>query len=66
MQSGGIHHGQEFSLHKAEYIGADHLSIRVFRLQFCDGPYIPIIVHNGPCVRGWPEYACDHESSGCG
>jgi hypothetical protein len=25
---------------KAEYIGADHLSIRVFRLQFCGGPYM--------------------------
>ena len=44
----GFHHGQESQTPtKAEYIGADHLSIRVFRLQFCGGPYIPIMLLNG-------------------
>jgi hypothetical protein len=28
---------------KAEYIGADQLPLNIFRLQLCDGPYIPII-----------------------
>jgi hypothetical protein len=35
-RAGGFHHGQQSQTPtKAEYIGADHLSIRVFRLQFC-------------------------------
>jgi hypothetical protein len=47
-RAGGIHHGQQSSTPpKTEHIGADHLSILVFRLQFCGGLYIPIMVHNG-------------------
>ena len=43
-RAGGIHHGQEsWTPPKAEYIGADHTVISIFRLQFCGGPYIPII-----------------------
>jgi hypothetical protein len=44
-RAGGIHHGQEsLTPPKAEYIGADQTVISIFRLQFCGGPYIPIIV----------------------
>jgi hypothetical protein len=28
---------------RPEYIGADHMSIRAFRLQLCGGPYIAIM-----------------------
>jgi hypothetical protein len=43
-RAGGIHHGQEsWTPPKAEYIGADQTIISIFRLQFCDGPYIPIM-----------------------
>ena len=47
-RAGGIHHGQEsWTPPKTEYIGADQTVVSIFRLQFCGGPYIPIIVHNG-------------------
>jgi hypothetical protein len=43
-RAGGIHHGQEsLTPPKAEYIGADQTVISIFRLQFCGGPYIPIM-----------------------
>ena len=47
-RAGGIHHGQESCTPpKAEYIGADQTVISIFRLQFCGGPYIPIMLHIG-------------------
>ena len=47
-RAGGIHHGQEsWTPPKAEYIGADQTVISLFRLQFCGGPYIPIMSING-------------------
>lgn len=56
-RAGGIHHGQESCTPpKAEYIGADQTVISIFRLQFCGGPYIPIIRVNG-ALR-----ACDYLS----
>ena len=48
-RAGGIHHGQEsWAPPKAEYIGADQTVISIFRLQFCGGPYIPIMMIIGP------------------
>jgi hypothetical protein len=48
MKAGGIHHGQEsLTPPKAEYIGADQTAISIFRLQFCGGPYIPIMLDIG-------------------
>lgn len=44
-RAGGIHHGQESLIpQKAEYIGADQIVIRSFRLQTSGGPYIADIV----------------------
>jgi hypothetical protein len=54
-RAGGIHHGQEsLTPPKAEYIGADQTVISIFRLQFCGGPYIPIIVVIGQLARRCP------------
>jgi hypothetical protein len=47
-RAGGIHHGQEsLTPPKAEYFGADLIVHPSYRLQFCGGPYIPIM----PIVR---------------
>jgi len=52
-RAGGIHPGQEsWTPPKAEYIGPDHTVISIFRLQFCGGPYMPIMHHNGLNVKG--------------
>jgi hypothetical protein len=56
-RAGGIHHGQEsLTPPKAEYIGADQTVISIFRLQFCGGPYIPIIV-----LIGWSQSPLIHK-----
>ena len=52
-RAGGIHHGQDsWAPPKAEYIGADQTVISIFRLQFCGGPYIPIMMIIGAVPIG--------------
>jgi hypothetical protein len=60
-RAGGIHHGQEsLTSPKAEYIGADQTVISIFRLQFCGGPYIPIMaITGGLFVASAPALSAD-------